>query len=321
MHRLLNLLATAFPVWVMFFGVVALFHPQWFTWFSGPWIVWGLAMIMFGMGITLSIEDFRQVLRTPRAIFIGVAAQYTVMPALGFGIALLMQLPAAFAVGLILTACSPGGTASNVVAYIARANVALSVLMTACSTLAAVVLTPALAALLAGKYMSVDGWGILLTTVQVVLLPVLAGVFLHHKCPNLTKVFLPVRPLASVIVISLICASIIGQNAEAIFEYGWHLLGAVLLLHGGGSALGYGVARLLRLDVIAARTISIEVGMQNSGLAAVLARKHFVAEPLTAVPAAISSVFHSVVGSLLAAWWRTRPSSANTKGAGTAEAG
>lgn len=306
MHRLLNLLATAFPVWVASFCVAALFRPHWFTWFSGPWIVWGLAVIMLGMGITLSVADFRQAARMPRAVFIGVAAQYGVMPILGFGVAWLMQLPSAFAVGLILTACSPGGTASNVVAYIARANVALSVLMTACSTLAAVVLTPTLAALLAGTYVPVDGWGILLTTVQVVLLPVLAGIFLHHRCPNLTKLVLPVGPLVSVIVISLICASIIGQSADAIFEHGWRLLGAVLLLHGGGFAVGYGVARCLRLDVVAARTISIEVGMQNSGLAAVLARQHFAAEPLTAVPAALSSVMHSVIGSLLAAWWRIR---------------
>ena len=144
MTRALALFANLFPVWVVLGGGLALVHPPWFTWFAGPWIVWGLAVIMLGMGITLSFDDFRRVLKMPRAVAAGFVGQFTIMPFLGWGIARALDLDTPLAVGLILVACCPGGTASNVVAYMARANVALSVLMTMASTFAAVLLTPAL---------------------------------------------------------------------------------------------------------------------------------------------------------------------------------
>jgi BASS family bile acid:Na+ symporter len=303
--------------------VLALLYPPLFTWFRGDAIVWGLAVIMLGMGITLSLDDFRRVLAQPARIFLGFAAQYTIMPLAAYGVARALDLEPAFAVGVILVGCAPGGTASNVVTYLARADVALSVLMTMCSTMGAIVATPVLTAWLAGTYVDVDAWGLFLSTVQVVLLPVLAGVSLHHASPRLVEAVLPVAPLVSVIVIALICASIIGQSAEAILGSGLRLLSALLLVHGLGFAIGYGVTRLLGLDRVVARTVSIEVGMQNSGLAVVLARKHF-ADPLTAVPGAISSVVHSVVGSALAAWWRVRPpggpDAASTPDTATADA-
>jgi BASS family bile acid:Na+ symporter len=216
----------------------------------------------------------------------------------------MLALPPPFAVGLILVACCPGGTASNVVTYLARANVALSVVMTMCSTLAAVIMTPLLTGWLAGAYVPVDALGIFLTTAQVVLAPLLLGLLLHHKAPRLTEFMLPVGPIISVLLISLIVASIIGQNADAIFTHGPQLLLAVTLLHSGGFVFGYALARVMGCDLATARTISIEVGMQNSGLGAVLAKTRFAAEPLTAVPSALSSVCHSLLGSLLAAWWR-----------------
>jgi BASS family bile acid:Na+ symporter len=178
--------------------------------------------------------------------------------------------------------------------------------MTMCSTLAAVVMTPLLTGWLAGAYVPVDAWGIFLTTAQVVLAPILLGLLLHHKAPRLTGFILPVGPIVSVLVISLIVASIIGQNAAAIFAHGPQLLLAVSLLHGGGFALGYAAARLGGYDRKIARTVSIEVGMQNSGLGAVLAKTRYAAEPLTAEPSAHSSVCHSLLGSLLAGWWRLR---------------
>ena len=306
MRRLLLEAANWFPAWVLGAALLALWHPPLFAWFSGPWIVWGLAVVMLGMGLTLSVEDFAAVLRMPRAVALGFAAQYTIMPLLGWGVAKLLALPPAFAVGLILVACCPGGTASNVVTYLARANVALSVVMTMCSTLAAVVMTPLLTQWLAGAYVPVDAAGIFLTTAQVVLAPVLIGLLLHHKAPRFTAFVLPAGPLLSVVVISLIVGAIMAQNAEAIFTYGAVLLLAVFLLHGGGFGLGYAVAKLTRCEEAVARTISIEVGMQNSGLGAVLAKTRFAAEPLTAVPSALSSVCHSLLGSLLAGWWRLR---------------
>ncbi len=306
MLRVLEVLTDLFPLWVLLGAVLALLHPPAVTWFRGPLIVWGLAVIMLGMGITLSVDDFRRALRMPRAVGAGLVAQYLIMPALGFGLAHAFALPTPLAVGLILVSCCPGGTASNVVAYLARANVALSVLLTMGSTFGAVAMTPLLTEWLAGTLVPVDGWGLFRSTVQVVLLPVLAGLALHHLTPRLVRAVLPVAPLVSVAAIALICASIIGQSADSFRESGLRLAAAVATLHALGFGLGYVFARLLGYDVLVRRTISIEVGMQNSGLGAVLARRHF-ADPLTALPAALSATFHSVIGSLLAAIWRLRP--------------
>ena len=307
MNRFLNLLTNIFPVWVLVGGILALIHPPWFTWFRGPAIVWGLAVIMLGMGITLSVEDFKRVLTMPRAIATGFFAQYLIMPFLGWSIAHLLELETPLAVGLILVACCPGGTASNVVTYIARANVALSVLMTMCSTFVAILMTPLLTKWLAGTYVPVDAWALFLDTVKVVLAPVLLGLTLHHLVPRVVKAVLPVAPLISVIAIALICASIIGQRADDIKKSAVVLLFAVFLLHAGGFLLGYWFSRLFGYGQIISRTISIEVGMQNSGLGVVLAQNNFPNLPSTATPCAISAVFHSVIGSLLAGVWRLKP--------------
>jgi BASS family bile acid:Na+ symporter len=208
-------------------------------------------------------------------------------------------------VGLILVACCPGGTASNVVTFLAQASVPLSVLMTMCSTFGAILMTPLLTSLLAGSYVAVDSWGLFLSTVQVVLFPLLLGLTLHHAFPRIIKAVLPIAPLVAVIAICMICASVIGQNAEQIKHSGGLILWGVFLLHSGGFALGYGFSKWLRYDTIVCRTVSIEVGMQNSGLGVVLAKKHFPS-PLTPVPCAISAVFHSIIGSLLASYWRLR---------------
>lgn len=306
MVRWLNILANLFPVWVVLGGLLALMHPPWFTWFGSGAITWGLAVIMLGMGITLSVDDFKAVARMPRAVATGVAAQYLIMPLLGWSLAHLLSLPTAYAVGLILVSCCPGGTASNVVTFIARANVALSVLMTMCSTFAAVAMTPLLTKGLAGTLVPVPAWGLFLSTVQVVLVPLVLGLTLHHLAPRVVRAVLPAAPLVSVLTIVLICASIIGGSAPAVKASGGKLLLAVGLLHAGGFGLGYGFARLFGYEELVRRTVSIEVGMQNSGLGVVLARGHF-ADPLTAVPCAISATFHSVIGSVLAGLWRVRP--------------
>ncbi|MBA4148110.1 MAG: bile acid:sodium symporter family protein [Verrucomicrobia bacterium] len=302
MLRLLNLFTNLFPVWVLLGGVLALFQPMWFTWFKGPAIIWGLAVIMLGMGLTLTVDDFKGVLKIPRCVVIGVLAQFCFMPLLGWSIAHLFKLETAFAVGLILVACCPGGTASNVVVYLARANVALSVMMTMCSTFAAVALTPLLTKWLAGSLVAVNGWALFLDTVKIVVAPVLIGLMLSHRFPGTVKRILPLAPLVSVITIALICASIVGQNAERIREHAGVLLLAIFCLHSLGFLLGYSFARFFGYDRMIRRTISIEVGMQNSGLGVALARNF--ADPLTAVPSAISSVFHSVIGSILAGIWR-----------------
>jgi BASS family bile acid:Na+ symporter len=261
---------------------------------------------MLGMGITLSVGDFARVASRPAAVLTGFVAQFLIMPMAGWLVASVADLETAFAVGIMLVACCPGGTASNVVTYIARADVPLSVIMTTCTTLGAVVLTPLLTKLLAGRLVAVDAAGLFLSTLQVVVLPVAAGVAINRFLTRAVAVVMPVAPLVSVVTIALVCASIVGQNAAAVIASGPRLLAAVVAVHAIGFAVGYAFARLFGYDLTVSRTISIEVGMQNSGLGVVLAQRHFPAEPLTAVPCAISSVVHSVIGSLLAAWWRLR---------------
>ncbi len=307
MNRALNLFTNLFPFWVLLGGCLALIEPTWFTWFRGPAIVWGLAVIMLGMGITLSVEDFRRVTRMPSAVAVGFVAHYLIMPFLGWSIAHLLKLETPFAVGLILVACCPCGTASNVVNYIARSDVALSVLMTLCSTFGAVILTPLLTGWLAGSYVAVDAWALFRDTLQIVLVPVLLGLALHHLFPKAVEKVLPISPVVSVVAVALICASIVGQNADAIRKHGGVLVLAVFLLHSCGFALGYFFARALGYDKLICRTISIEVGMQNSGLAVALAQKNFPLLPAAPVPCAISATFHSIIGSFIAGLWRLRP--------------
>lgn len=307
MHRPLTFFTNLFPLWVLLCGVAALLEPRWFTWFSGPWIIWGLAVVMLGMGVTLSVEDFRRVCTMPRALAAGFVAQYGIMPLLGWAVARGLRLDTPLAVGLILVGCCPGGTASNVVTYLARANVPLSVLMTMCSTFGAVVLTPVLTKALASEYVRVDGWSLFLDTVKVVLAPLALGLGINRWQPGLVRAVLPAAPLVSVLTIALICGSVIGQQAPTVRQAGGRLLLAVLLLHAGGFGLGWLFARACGYGERDRRTIAIEVGMQNSGLGVVLARTNFPQLPAAASVCAISAVFHSVIGSLLAGLWRLWP--------------
>ncbi len=301
--KVLGWLTAGFPVWALIASLLSLWHPPLFTWFTGIWIPVGLGLIMLGMGLTLSWEDFRRVTRFPQLVFYGLILQYTVMPFMGLASAWLYALPVPLAVGLILVASCPGGVASNVISYLAKADVALSVTMTAFSTVIAVVMTPLLTAWLAGSRIEVPVWGLLRDTAGVVILPIALGLLLKRFFPRATRRVLPAAPLMAVVLIVLIVASIIGAGKKDILEAGLRLLLAVFTLHAGGFFFGYAIARLLSRKEIAARTISIEVGMQNSGLGVVLARQNF-ADPLFAIPSAISSLFHSLIASLLAAVWR-----------------
>lgn len=286
-----------FPLWVSLCALLALIKPSWFVWFSGSMITYGLGGIMLGMGLTLRWRDFAEVTKTPTWLLIGMLLQFTVMPILGWGLGVLFNLPPFFAVGLILVACCPGGTASNVIAYLANANVALSVAMTTCSTLGAIVLTPLLTSFLSGSYLEVDAWGLFYSTLKVVLLPVGLGIILNHYFPKFTRKIIPYSPPLAVILIVLIVASIIGQGRDMILSSGAQLIFAILILHLCGFVLGYFFSHVLLKNKAVSRTISIEVGMQNSGLGAVLARENFI-NPATAIPSAISSLVHSIYGSI-----------------------
>lgn len=306
---MLQRLTLLFPLWMMLASAMALFWPEWLLPLNqGSVVVLTLAFVMLCMGLTLTFDDFRRIARMPRAVAIGFVAQYTIMPLLAWGIATRLDLPTYFAVGLILVGCCPGGTASNLVSYIAKADVALSVVMTVCSTLAAVILTPLLTQLFAGKLVPVDTWMLFKQTLQVVILPVVLGVLLNHWVPQLVQRVMPVAPLLSVLGVCMICALVFAANADTILTYGAELILAVALLHGGGFLMGYQFARILGCETQGARTISIEVGMQNSGLAIVLAKQAFPMQPLAPVVGAISVLMHSLVGSSLAAFWRARSS-------------
>lgn len=304
MDIFLNRFANGFPFIVLAGSLLALWNPALFTWFSGPWITYGLGIIMLGMGITLQLEDFTRVLKFPAWVMAGTILQYTIMPLSAWTIARLLKLPDNYATGLILVACCPGGTASNVVCYLARANVALSVTLTTLSTILAVGMTPWLTSQLAGSRMPVDGWGLFISTLQVVLLPVTLGVILNRFMPATSRRISRFSPAIAVLVIALIVASILGAGRQQVLEAGPALLLGVSLLHGCGFSLAYLLSKLLSRNESVARTISIEVGMQNSGLGAHLARTHFPAGSGVDIPSAISALTHCLFGSLLAAIWR-----------------
>jgi BASS family bile acid:Na+ symporter len=300
----------------------AWFFPPAFTWmtdgsirFAGqPLLNLALGVIMLAMGLTLTFEDYRGLMKLPRAFVAGVALQYTIMPLSGFAVAKVLGLEPGLAVGLILVACCPGGTASNIVTYIARGHVALSVAMTMASTLAAVVLTPLLTGWLAGAYVEIDRLNLLVNLVGVVLVPVIAGTLLNRLFPRVAGAVSAVLPLVAIVLVVLIVGGIVGGSKTQIMEHAGVLLLATFLLHALGFALGYALARVLGLGEVEARTISIEVGMQNSGLGSGLAKTPaFAAQfadvaqaALAPVPAAISAVWHVLIGSLLAGIWRRR---------------
>ena len=238
---------------------------------------------MLGMGLGLTPQDFLRVGQQPRPVLIGALSQFLVMPLLAAALAAVLGLPAPLAVGLILVGCCPGGTASNVVALIARADVALSVVMTMVSTSLAVVLTPRFTEALASQYVPVDAWALLLKVLQVVVVPVTVGVLLKQGVPQLARRMEPVMPPLAVVAIVLIVSSIVGSQRDVLLDQGIALVIACVLLHAGGFLLGWLIPRVLGEAAPTCRTISLEVGMQNSGLAVVLARTGF-SNPLTALP-------------------------------------
>mmetsp|Transcript_5925 Transcript_5925/g.16589 ORF Transcript_5925/g.16589 Transcript_5925/m.16589 type:complete len:476 (+) Transcript_5925:166-1593(+) len=306
LSRWASVASQMFPLWVVSGAILGLMKPAWFLWFSGDWVVWGLALTMIGMGTCLEAEDFKRLLQTPWTIGLGVLLQYTVMPSIGAGLAHFAGLPKAFAVGLVLVACCPGGTASNIVSFLARADVALSVGMTTVSTLLAAVTTPLLTQLAVGTIVPVDVMGLLTSTCQVVLLPVVIGSALNHFFPKQVARTRPFSPLVAVVTVAMICASVVAAQAAAVLSCGPQLVGCVFLLHAGGFALGYLLPKLLTLPEPVSRTISIEVGMQNSTLGSMLAALHFASLPGAPAPGAISACMHSVLGSALAGLWRAQ---------------
>ena len=310
MKRLLNWFNNLYPVWLVALAVIAFIKPETMLWFDKPWIFWSLAASMLGMGLTLSLDDFKAIGKMPGSVALGFVAQYTIMPLSGWAVATALQLEPGLAVGIILVASCPGGMASNMISYLAKANVALSVVLTMCSTLLAFFFTPMWTSTLAGKYVPVDAWGLCVSAFQLTIAPVVLGVLIRWKLPRTADKIGACGPTVAVLAFTLVSGGIVAASADAIAANFGRLALTAFLLHVLGFGVGYTISKVLRYPESAARTVSIEVGMQNGGMAASLAKEHFAAMPLAAAAGVFSGVLQNVIGGLLAAWWKRRPPSA-----------
>jgi bile acid:Na+ symporter, BASS family len=303
----------AFPLWVLAASSLGFARPSLFQWFA-PHVTPALAAIMIAMGLTLTVEDFRKVLQNKQNIALAFLAQYTIMPLMAWTAARVFGLPKELTTGLILVGTSPGGTASNLVALIGRADVALSVLCTTVSTMASVFMTPFLTMALVGSSTSIRAWDLIQSTLNVVLLPIFGGLAINSFYPKQSQQIGQYTPVLSVLLVALICGSISSSAAMAGITIGWHsarLIAAIVSLHLSGFLMGYMVTKATGASNTVARTISIETGMQNSALASVLAQ-NFPNPSIVALPGALSATCHSLIGSALAAWWRASSSTATS---------
>lgn len=291
-----------FPVLVIIGGVIGFLGGDDLSAATSGWTNWLLGLIMFGMGLTLKPGDFVLVVKRPLPVVVGVVAQFVIMPLAALLVVWVLGLPSAIAAGVVLVGCAPGGTASNVVSYLARGDLALSVAMTSVSTLLAPLLTPLLTLWLAGQYMPLDAGSMAVSIVQVVLVPVIAGLLFRFLLPRLIEKILPALPWISVVAIAAVVAIVVSGNRDNLLEAGLLVLVAVVLHNTLGLALGYGAGKVTGRPVPVRRTMAIEVGMQNSGLAAGLAAQHM--EPMSALPGAIFSVWHNLSGAVFAALCR-----------------
>lgn len=298
-----DLITRFFILWIILFSAVAFFSPSVFE-DLGFLIVPLLAVIMFAMGMTLKVDDFKRVFLRPLEILAGVCAQYIVMPLLGLLLSLAFGISPLIAVGIVLVGSCPGGTASNVITYLARGDLALSVTLTSVSTLLCPFLLPGLMYLYAGKWIDVPVTDLFISALQIVLLPVLLGVILRKLLGEKSETVLPFLPSVSALVIALVVGIIVAFNAESIKTVGAVVLLVVIIHNALGLICGYLIAKALGFGESSCRAISVEVGMQNSGLAAALSHLHF--GYLSALPAALFSIWHNVSGAAIASLWRNR---------------
>ncbi|AND39647.1 MULTISPECIES: bile acid:sodium symporter family protein [Cytobacillus] len=293
-----------FAVWVILTSVIAFMFPDPFLGLGG-YITILLGVVMFGMGLTLKAVDFKIIFTKPLPVLIGVCAQFIIMPLVAFVIAKLLNLPAELAAGLVLLGCVPGGTASNVMVYLAKGNVPLSIAMTSVSTLLAPIMTPLLLLMLAGQWMPVDAVAMFMSIVQVIIVPIVLGLAIKKFFPVAVEKSLTILPLISVAAIITIVAAVVSGNSATIAASGLLIFTAVMLHNGFGLLLGYFSGKVLGQDEVNRRAIAIEVGMQNSGLGVALATAHF--GPLAALPSVLAAAWHNISGPILATYWSKKP--------------
>ena len=297
LEKISNFFAKYMAAIVIIVAVAALILPPAFTWIT-PHISIFLGIVMFGMGMTLQLADFKAILKNPKEVLIGALAQFTIMPALAYILAKIFALPPELAAGVILVGTCPGGTASNVITFLAKGDVALSVSMTMATTILAPLVTPLLTWLLAGEWIQVSLTQMIISICQIVVLPIILGIAVNSFFGESVKKISKILPLISILAIILIVGGVVSVNAQKLLAVGL-LIGGVVILHNlFGYFFGFIIARLLKLNWAKAKAISIEVGMQNSGLATSLAIMHFGAA--AAIPGAIFSVWHNISGALAA---------------------
>jgi len=289
---------------VLIVTAVALILPASFKW-ATPHVSILLGVVMFGMGMTLKPEDFREIFRRPRDVLIGLLAQFTIMPLLAFVLVKVFNLPAEIAAGVILVGTCPGGTASNVMTYLAKGDLALSVSMSMASTILAPIVTPLLTWLLAGAWINVSFVGMMISIVQVVVAPIVLGLLVKQLFADFVKRVTEILPLVSIVAILLILGGVVSVNSEKILQTGLIVMIVVVLHNLCGYGLGYCAAKVFGMNTAKTKAISIEVGMQNSGLAVSLAMTHFSAA--AAIPGAIFSVWHNISGSIAANYMSRQP--------------
>ncbi len=300
MKKICDFIARWMGVLVLLTAVVSLAFPDVLL-PVGMWVINPLlGLIMFGMGLTLKPHDFRIVLQRPKDILVGCLAQFTVMPLVAWGLAKAFSLPDELALGVILVGCCPGGTASNVITFLARGDLALSVGMTAMSTVLAPLLTPLLVWLMAGTLVDVDTVGMLLSILYVVIAPIIGGFLVQRFFPKFTQKAVVYLPAFSTLMIAAVVAMVVSHTADRLLSAGLLVIVVVVLHNLLGLTIGYAIGRLLRFSREKCIAISIEVGMQNSGLASSLAAIHFASFPLATIPGAVFSVWHNISGAITA---------------------
>ena len=305
MKRLCYYISEYMGILVLAAALLALLFPGTLQHIRPKVINYLLGVVMFGMGLTLNLQDFKIIFSRPKDVIIGCMAQFTIMPLLAWGLSRAFQLDEALALGVVLVGCCPGGTASNVITYLAKGDVALSVGMTGVSTLLAPFITPFLTWALAGKSVNVDVVGMLLSILWVVIVPIVVGLIVKWLWPKFTERVTDYLPAFSSIAIAFIVAIVIAANANKLMAGGLIIMIVVMLHNVCGLGLGYLIGRLLGLSEAKKRAISIEVGMQNSGLASSLATLHFAAYPMATIPGAIFSVWHNISGAIVARLYKT----------------
>lgn len=301
LERFSQFVSSTFAVWVLIFAAFAFLSPNTFSWI-GEYITILLGIVMFGMGLTITVDDFKGVLTRPKDVAIGVIGQFVIMPTLAYLLAKGFHLPPEVAVGVILVGCCPGGTSSNVMTFLSKGDVALSVTITSITTILAPFVTPVLILLFVSEWVDITPSSLFISIVQVVLIPIILGIIVQKIFKKQAQASAKVLPLVSVIAIVAIVSAVVSGSQAKIAETGLLIFAVVILHNTLGYFLGYLFGKLFKLNLPKKKAIAIEVGMQNSGLGVALAADHF--SPLAAVPSAIFSVWHNISGPILATIFR-----------------